>query len=90
VQAPPNLNPADTATLLNAGINDFGGISPVTPDYINPRHPWPHLERLAAECRGAGFTLQPRLAIYDRYVGDPGFLAPGLGPLTAQVEKRLA
>ncbi|HEY6462794.1 MAG TPA: 7,8-didemethyl-8-hydroxy-5-deazariboflavin synthase CofG, partial [Polyangiaceae bacterium] len=46
VQAPPNLNPAGAEMLLRSGINDFGGISPVTPDYINPRHPWPHLDGL--------------------------------------------
>jgi len=51
VQSPPNLNPERTALLLRAGINDFGGISPVTPDYINPRHPWPQLEALALACR---------------------------------------
>ena len=50
VQAPPNLNPAGAELLLRAGINDFGGISPVTPDYINPRHPWPHLDALGDAC----------------------------------------
>ena len=62
VQAPPNLNPGATEELVRAGINDFGGISPVTPDYINPIHPWPHLEQLAAECAALGFELAPPVA----------------------------
>jgi FO synthase len=67
VQAPPNLNPHATALLIAAGINDFGGISPVTPDYINPGHPWPHLERLFELCEREGFSLVPRLPLYERY-----------------------
>jgi FO synthase len=78
LQAPPNLNPASVTALLGAGINDLGGISPVTPDYINPRHPWPHLEALGRECARAGFELAPRLPIYDRYVDEPGWLDDGL------------
>ena len=68
VQAPPNLNPQRTAMLLRSGLNDFGGISPVTPDYINPLHPWPHLAGLAAACGSDGFELRPRLPIYDRFI----------------------
>ncbi len=86
VQAPPNLNPARTALLVRAGINDFGGISPVTPDYINPRHPWPHLERLEQSCAALGFTLRPRLPIYPRYANDPTFLDASL--LSASVRAR--
>ncbi len=78
VQAPPNLNAGRTRALLRAGINDWGGISPVTPDYINPRHPWPHLDALAEACAGYGFELAPRLPIYDRYVETPGWLDEGL------------
>jgi FO synthase len=78
LQSPPNLNPARTALLLRAGINDFGGISPVTPDYINPRHPWPHLEALAGACHAQGFELAPRLPIYDRYLERDAFLEPEL------------
>jgi FO synthase len=70
LQAPPNLNPSSIGALLMAGVNDFGGISPVTPDYINPRHPWPHLERLAEACEQVGFRLRPRAPIYDRFVRD--------------------
>jgi FO synthase len=78
LQAPPNLNPASVGALLGAGVNDLGGISPVTPDYINPRHPWPHLDALGRECARAGFELAPRLAIYDRYIEAPGWLDDGL------------
>lgn len=83
VQAPPNLNPHATALLIAAGINDFGGISPVTPDYINPGHPWPHLESLYARCADEGFELCPRLPLYDRHIDQPGFLDASL---RAQVE----
>jgi FO synthase len=89
VQAPPNLNPASAAALLASGLNDFGGISPVTPDYINPRHPWPHLASLGEACARAGFTLRPRAPIYDRYVDRAGFLDPGLLGATRAVQARL-
>ena len=78
VQAPPNLNPGGTELLLSAGLNDWGGISPVTPDYINPRHPWPHLDALAAEHARLGFTLRPRLPVYESYLTREGFLDPAL------------
>lgn len=74
VQAPPNLNPRRTELLVRAGINDFGGISPVTPDYINPRHPWPQLLALTEACDALGFRLRPRLPIYPRYLDDPSFI----------------
>jgi FO synthase len=67
LQAPPNLNPASLEDLLAAGLNDLGGISPVTPDYINPAWAWPHLGDLAARCRAAGFTLQARLPVYPHH-----------------------
>ncbi len=90
VQAPPNLNPASAAALLASGIDDFGGISPLTPDYINPRHPWPHLDALGDACARAGFTLRPRASIYDRFVARDGFLHPGLLAPTRAVQARLA
>jgi FO synthase len=89
IQVPPNLNPGATAPLLEAGINDFGGISPVTRDYINPEAPWPHVEALAAECRDAGFALRERLAIYPRYLDEPGFLADRLRGVTAALQAGL-
>jgi FO synthase len=68
--------------MLRAGINDFGGISPVTPDYINPRHPWPHLDALQEGCAREGFTLRARLPIYDRWRDDDDFLDAGLRDAT--------
>ncbi len=78
IQAPPNLNPAATAGLIQAGINDFGGISPVTPDYINAEFPWPHVETLRETCGAQGFDLVPRLPVYDRYIAEDGWLDPQL------------
>ena len=79
LQAPPNLNPASTEALLASGLNDFGGISPVTPDYINPRHPWPHLDALGDACARAGFTLAPaRVDLRRATSTGPGFLDPRL------------
>jgi FO synthase len=90
LQAPPNLNPAGAAALLASGLDDFGGISPVTPDYINPRHPWPHLDALREACARAGFELRPRASIYPRYVERPGFLHPALLAPARDVQARLA
>jgi FO synthase len=90
VQAPPNLSPADHALLLAAGLNDWGGISPLTPDYVNPEAPWPHVAALAAECSAAGYALRERLAIYPAYVDRPGFLAPALRPHVAALATEIA
>jgi 7,8-didemethyl-8-hydroxy-5-deazariboflavin synthase CofG subunit len=78
IQAPPNLSPYDHRLFLAAGINDWGGISPLTPDYVNPEAPWPHVAALAETCRSEGFTLRPRLPIYPEYVERSGFLDPAL------------
>jgi FO synthase len=70
IQAPPNLNPGALAQLIDAGINDWGGVSPVTPDHVNPEAPWPHVSGLAAATRDAGKTLVERLALYPAYARD--------------------
>ncbi|CAA0087951.1 FO synthase [Halioglobus japonicus] len=70
IQAPPNLSPGVLPQLVAAGINDWGGVSPLTPDYVNPEAPWPHLERLAAETAAAGKFLEQRLTVYPSYVVD--------------------
>ncbi|HEY4027209.1 MAG TPA: 7,8-didemethyl-8-hydroxy-5-deazariboflavin synthase CofG [Candidatus Dormibacteraeota bacterium] len=70
VQAPPNLAPQEYALLATAGINDWGGISPVTMDYVNPEAPWPQLRFLAAATEAAGARLAPRLCVYPEYVRD--------------------
>jgi FO synthase len=80
VQAPPNLSPASIPALIHAGINDFGGISPVSPDYINPGHPWPYLERLGHACESEGFRLRPRLPVYPTHLDAAGFIDPSLRP----------
>lgn len=80
IQAPPNLSPFDHRLFLQSGINDWGGISPLTPDFVNPEAPWPHIDTLAETCHAEGFTLRPRLPIYAEYVDRPGFLDPGLLP----------
>ena len=68
LQAPPNLLPCSLGELVAAGINDLGGISPMTPDYINPGHAWPHLGRLDAELGAMGRQLRARLPVYPRFV----------------------
>jgi FO synthase len=71
IQAPPNLSPGALPSLVAAGINDWGGVSPVTPDHVNPEAPWPELEALREQTAAAGKTLVERLAIYPEYAGDP-------------------
>ena len=68
LQAPPNLSYADFPRLLEAGINDWGGISPVTKDFINPEAAWPQIEKLRIETEARGFTLRERLALYPEFV----------------------
>jgi 7,8-didemethyl-8-hydroxy-5-deazariboflavin synthase CofG subunit len=68
IQAPPNLSSSDYPRLLGGGINDWGGISPVTPDYINPEAPWPHLAALQENTEAAGFTLKQRLPVYPDFL----------------------
>ena len=70
VQAPPNLAFDDFPRLLDAGIDDWGGVSPVTIDHVNPEAPWPELERLAEATRSRGLELAPRLPVYPEYVAD--------------------
>ena len=67
VQTPPNLNPGRTAALIAAGLSDWGGVSPVTIDHVNPEAPWPEIEALSAECAAAGLPLVERLTIYPRF-----------------------
>jgi FO synthase len=73
IQAPPNLVGEEYDLLLRAGIDDWGGVSPVTPDHVNPERPWPAIEELAARTAAAGFALRERLTVYPRYVlaGEP-------------------
>ncbi len=68
IQAPPNLSDPDYEELLDAGINDWGGVSPLTPDFINPERPWPHLEELERRTRAKGFQLRQRLPVYPEFL----------------------
>ncbi len=73
IQAPPNLVDDEYALMLRAGIDDWGGVSPLTPDHVNPERPWPQIDDLAARTADLGFTLRERLTIYPEYVrrGEP-------------------
>jgi FO synthase len=78
IQAPPNLRPEGLAELIRAGINDWGGVSPVTPDHVNPEAPWPHLADLERATEAAGRTLVERLAIYPEFISQ----APAADPFS--------
>lgn len=79
IQAPPNLTSGDLKPLVRAGINDWGGVSPVTPDYVNPEAPWPHIRKLAAQTNDAGKELVQRLALYPEWTRDlTHWVDPGL------------
>ena len=68
IQAPPNLSDPDYEELLDAGINDWGGVSPLTPDFINPERPWPHLRELEERTSRKGFELRRRLPVYPEFL----------------------
>jgi FO synthase len=78
VQAPPNLSPDALELLLAAGANDWGGVSPVTVDFINPEAPWPTLAELRRRTEGAGARLVDRLPVYPRHLADPSFFEPAI------------
>ena len=83
IQAPPNLSYADFPRLLEAGINDWGGISPVTKDFINPEAAWPQISKLGAETTARGFVLRERLALYPEFIEREAFAS-------SAIRKRLA
>jgi FO synthase len=78
IQVPPNLTER-FEVYLDAGINDWGGVSPLTIDWVNPEQPWPHLDELEARTRAAGFELVPRLPVYPEFA-TPGWIDSGLWP----------
>jgi FO synthase len=87
IQSPPNLNPGRTAALIEAGLDDWGGISPVTIDHVNPEAPWPQIEALASECAAAGRPLVERLTAHPTFVqAADRWLDPGV----AKALRRLA
>jgi FO synthase len=80
IQSPPNLLADDYPDLLRAGINDWGGISPVTKDFINPEAAWPQISALSARSAGVGFVLRERLAIYPEFASRSEFVSDRLQP----------
>jgi FO synthase len=84
IQTPPNLTAPDYDFLLDAGINDWGGVSPLTPDFINPEAPWPHLQDLEERTRARGYELKQRLPVY------PEFIAAAISGGSALLRDRLA
>jgi FO synthase subunit 1 len=73
IQIPPNLNPDTYPLFVHAGVNDLGGVSPLTIDYVNPEAPWPKLERMQNIIEEMGFTLRERLPVYPEFI-DPKFI----------------
>ncbi|MBV8513808.1 MAG: 7,8-didemethyl-8-hydroxy-5-deazariboflavin synthase CofG, partial [Acidobacteria bacterium] len=80
IQAPPNLSYSDFPRLLDAGINDWGGVSPITKDHINPEAAWPQITKLDAETNARGFMLRERLALYPEFLDRDGFVGPSVRP----------
>ena len=87
LQAPPNLT-EDFARLLDAGINDFGGVSPVTIDHVNPEAPWPELGLLGRAAASRGLELAPRLTVYPSHLG-PEWIDAGLRPRVLELADSL-
>ncbi|HEV7610944.1 MAG TPA: bifunctional FO biosynthesis protein CofGH [Steroidobacteraceae bacterium] len=86
IQAPPNLRPVALDTLVRAGVNDWGGVSPVTPDHVNPEAPWPHLPDLARDTNACGRDLVERLALVPAYAREPArWTDPAITPLVRRM-----
>jgi len=90
LQAPPNLSPGTFPLLLRAGIDDWGGVSPVTPDHVNPEAPWPQLDELARRSADEGFVLSQRLPVYPEHatMPDPWLAGRMRGPVAALMDER--
>mgnify|MGYP001942225311 CR=1 FL=1 len=88
IQAPPNLtDPEELNLLVRAGVDDWGGVSPLTPDHVNPERPWPHVEDLARMTAEAGCTLRERLTAHPRWIRDPEYwVDPGLHDAVAALQ----
>jgi FO synthase len=87
VQVPPNLTER-FERYLDAGVNDWGGVSPLTIDWVNPEQPWPHLDQLAARTAAAGFRLEPRLPVYAEFISEQ-WIDDRLLPKVREAEARL-
>jgi FO synthase len=88
IQAPPNLVGDQHRLILDAGIDDWGGVSPLTPDHVNPERPWPQIDELAELTARAGFTLRERLTIYPPYIREPWLDPRVAGHVAALVDPR--
>src|SRR4051794_30492067 len=88
LQAPPNLSYEDFPRLLDAGIDDWGGVSPVTIDHVNPEAPWPEVERLRAACESRGLALAPRLPVYPEWI-DGAWIDPAVMPAVLRASDSL-
>jgi len=88
IQIPPNLNPETYPLFMYAGVNDLGGVSPITIDFVNPESPWPELKRMESLVKDAGFTLRERLPVYPEFI-DGEFINEGLlGKVKGFVDER--
>ena len=85
IQAPPNLNPGQLGQLIDAGVNDWGGVSPLTPDYVNPEAPWPSLAALRTATAERSKQLLPRLTIYPRYLRELEWVDPAIRPAVLEL-----
>ncbi|MDO7882589.1 7,8-didemethyl-8-hydroxy-5-deazariboflavin synthase CofG [Salinibacterium soli] len=86
IQVPPNLSDeTEFGLLVRAGIDDWGGVSPLTADHVNPERPWPHLDDLARLTAAAGFELRERLTAHPEYVGDPEWIDPAVAGRLSQL-----
>jgi FO synthase len=90
IQSPPNLNSDCISLLLQAGINDFGGISPLTIDYVNSEHPWPDVSSLREQCHELGFRLSPRLTIYKNFLDKKGYIHPTMETFINEAQSHLS
>jgi FO synthase len=89
IQAPPNLTENGYEKLLDGGINDWGGVSPLTPDFINPEAPWPHLLDLQRRTEAAGLQLKQRLPVYPEFIASVAARGGMLGErLAAAMDER--
>jgi 7,8-didemethyl-8-hydroxy-5-deazariboflavin synthase CofG subunit len=78
IQVPPNLNPYNFGKYLNAGINDWGGISPLTIDHVNPEFPWPSMSSVRDVTQTMGYSLRARLPVYPEFLLDNKFISEAL------------
>ena len=88
IQIPPNLNNRNFTFYLTAGINDLGGVSPLTIDYVNPEAPWPQVERMEREVNALGYELRERLPVYPEYIDEQWIDPYVLGKVRERVDER--